>query len=79
MLDAVPNTDMTYNCELGELYFDEIKNTTFEDTPTENVTINTSEFKIFRKYYDTIPTWAPKKIKELKEIIDSTDKKDLSL
>ena len=68
--------DGEYLCELGELYFDNNRKTTYEDTPTESFKINKSDFKSFRKYYDGLPSWVNKMISD---IIDSYDKEDIGL
>jgi hypothetical protein len=73
-VDFIPNDERQYACELGSLYFDTVRKTTYEDTPTEEFNIDSPDFKLFRKHYDKLPTWANRKISE---IIDSYDKKDL--
>lgn len=75
-IDSVPDSNKLYTCEIGELYFDELRRMTFEDTPTETFDINATEFKIFVKCYDKTPSWTALKISE---IIEVDGKKDLSL
>ncbi len=61
-VDHVKYNGLGYLCEVGDLYFDEKKRTTFEDTPTESFYIDGSEHKFFRKYYDNQPSWVNHKI-----------------
>jgi hypothetical protein len=68
--------DGEYLCEVGELFFDTNRKMTYEDTPTEVFRIDKSDFKLFRKHYDNLPSWVNKMISE---IIDSYDKKDIDL
>jgi hypothetical protein len=68
--------DGEYLCEVGELYFNNNRKTTYEDTPNESFMITKSDFKSFRKYYDRLPSWINKMISE---IIDSYDKSDFDL
>jgi hypothetical protein len=72
-IDLVPNLDKVYFCEVGELYFDEKRKNTFEDTPTEIFHIDRSDYTLFRKYYDKLPSWVNHKITE---IMDSYDNKE---
>ena len=74
-IDGAP-IDGEYNCEVGELYFDSSRKTTYEDTPTEVFKIDKSDFKSFKKYYDKLPSWVNKMVSE---IIESYDKRDIDL
>jgi len=74
-IDGTP-TENEYLCEVGELYFDNNRKMTYEDTPTETFKIGKTDFKTFRKYYDKLPSWVNKLITE---IIDSHDQKDVDL
>jgi hypothetical protein len=72
-IDLIPNIEKVYLCEVGELYFDEKRKITFEDTPTESFNIDKNDYNLFKKYYDTIPSWVNRKIIE---IIDSYNNKE---
>jgi hypothetical protein len=72
-VDHVMVKDGLYSCEVGELYFDEKKQSPFEDTPTEYFFINNLEHKLFRKYYDTQPSWVNTKIADIVKSYDSKE------
>jgi hypothetical protein len=61
-VDHITKDDKGYLCEVGELYFDEKRKLTFEDTPTECFYIDKVEYKLFRKIYDKTPPWDKNKI-----------------
>lgn len=71
-IDATSN-DGNYSCEVGELYFAQSNNLIYEDTPNESFRIDKNDFKLFKKYYDTLRLWENNMVSE---IIDSYDKKD---
>ena len=75
VVDNVP-TGEGYTCEVGALYFDANRKTTYEDTPDEVFKINKTDFKAFKNFYDKLPPWANKMVSE---IIESYDKKDIDL
>ena len=75
IIDAIPSSNSGYLCEIGELYFNEEKRMTFEDTPSEVFFVDNSDFKQFNKITSNIPSWTDHKIKE---IIEANFEKDLS-
>jgi hypothetical protein len=56
-VDYIRYNPLGYLCEVGELYFDEKRKVTFEDTPIESFYIENTEHKFFKKYYDNQPIW----------------------
>jgi hypothetical protein len=56
-VDRVKGEKHVYLCEVGELYLDEKRKTTFEDTPTESFCIGDTEYRVFKKYHDNQPIW----------------------
>lgn len=71
--DHVRFSGQSYLCEVGELYFDEKRKTTFEDTPTESFYIDVAEHKVFRKYYDNQPFWDNRKITDIVKSYNSKE------
>ena len=72
-IDSIPNENGEYTLEVGDLFFDQNKKKTFEDSPSEVFSLGFDDFKIFRGIYDKTKNWSNQKIKE---IISFTDKKD---
>lgn len=56
-IDQIKTKELGYLCEVGELYLDEKRKTTFEDTPTELFYVGSSEHKFFKSYYDNQSVW----------------------
>lgn len=76
-VDLTIGVDQMFFCEIGELYFDEKRKQTFEDTPNETFFIDKSDHKLFRKYYDALPTWVNLKITEIINAYDNKEGIDL--
>ena len=73
-IDSIPGRDQVYNCQIGDLFLDDVKRKTFEDTPNESFNITAAQFKYFKKYFEHIPNLSAIKIRE---IIESEGQKDL--
>jgi hypothetical protein len=61
-------------CEVGDLYFDEKRKNTFEDTPQESFYLDPTHYKFYKKYYEAQPIWVSQNITN---IINSYNKEDV--
>lgn len=67
VVNQIQNNDHNHECFVGNLFLDSKGDNSFEDTHIESFILNRKNYNDFVRYFNLIPKWEKRNIKEIEK------------